>query len=218
MFDKSAIILAGGSSSGFEADKGTLDLAGKPLVRHVFDAVEGIVDETVIVTDSQQRADAYAKLLPETVKFAVDPKQDQGPLMGALTGFEQAQGKYAMLLPYDAPLVSTELAMLLFDLCVGKSAAIPRNPDNEIMPLCAAYQTKVALEATKKAADEGAVNLERMVGELRGVRYISTMVIEQIDPQLQSFFSVNTPLDLKRAAGMLQAQSKMANVKGKKKK
>jgi molybdopterin-guanine dinucleotide biosynthesis protein A len=213
LLDKSVIILAGGTSRGFDADKGTLELGNKPLIRHVFDAVESIVDEVIVVTNLQERADVYAKLLPENVKFVLDSKEAGGPLVGALTGLEAAQGKYSMLLPADAPFVSTDLAILLFDLCIGKSATMPRNPDNEIEPLCAVYQTKVAIEAAKIAEEEGASDLETMVEKLRGVRFISTMVIEQIDSELRSFFSVNTPMDLKRAAVMLQSKNKNPKTK-----
>jgi molybdopterin-guanine dinucleotide biosynthesis protein A len=43
-----------------------------------------------------------------------------------------------------------------------------------------------------------------MVDKLRGVRYVSTLVLRQLDPELKSFFNVNTPLDLKRAEAMLK--------------
>ena len=204
MLNKSAIILAGGSSGRFEEDKGMIELEHEPLIRYVYKAVRGLVDEVIIVTDSQERADRYAEVLPDTVKFVLDSRESKGPLIGAITGFEAAQGKYSLLLPYDAPFVSQEVISLLFDCGIGKTAAIPRNPDSEIEPLCAVYQTKLVLETAKKVADEGAVDLQTLVEELRGVRFISTMVIEQIDPQFRSFFSVITPLDLRKAVVMLQ--------------
>ena len=98
MLERSAIILAGGTSKGFPEDKGTLLLDNKPLIRRVFDIVEPIVDEVIIVTNTQERVDLYTKLLPETAKFAIDNQKTQGTLMGAITGFEAAEGKYSLLL------------------------------------------------------------------------------------------------------------------------
>jgi molybdopterin-guanine dinucleotide biosynthesis protein A len=46
------------------------------------------------------------------------------------------------------------------------------------------------------------------VDELRGVRYISTLVLRQLDPKLRTFFNVNTPLDLRRAEFMLRQLKK----------
>ena len=218
MLEKSAIILAGGTSAGFPQDKGTMLLDNKSLIRRVFNIVDPIVDEVIIVTDKQERADLYAKLLPETAKFAIDTQKGKGPLIGAITGLEAAQGNYSIILPYDSPFVSEELATLLFDLCIGKTAVVPRNPDNEIEPLCSVYQTKLVLETAKRVAEEGAVDLQTVVECLRGVRYISTMVIEQIDPDLRSFFSVNTPVDLKRAVVMLQGTTRSSIAKAKRSK
>jgi molybdopterin-guanine dinucleotide biosynthesis protein A len=215
LLEKSAIILAGGSSAGFPQDKGTMLLEDKTLIERVFDIVDPIVDEVIIVTNTQERADLYAKLLPETAKFAIDKEKGKGPLMGAITGFEAAQGKYSIVLPYDSPFVSEELAALLLDLCIGKTAVIPRNPDNEIEPLCSAYQTKLVLETAKQVSEEGATDLQTMVEKLRGVRFLSTMVIEQIDPELRSFFSVNGPVDLKRAVVMLHGKPNASKTKTK---
>jgi molybdenum cofactor guanylyltransferase len=200
--DKSAVILAGGSSTRFNTDKGVLELDGKPLLNHVIDAVEGLVEEVIVVTNTQDRADAYAKLVSEEVRFVVDVRESKGPLVGALTGFEQANGEYSALLPFDSPFVSTEVLSLLFDCCIGKAAAVPRWTNQDIEPLHAVYHTKQALVAAEEALAANELDMQAMVERLRGVRYISTMVIEQLDPDFKTFFNVNTPLDLKKAAVM----------------
>jgi molybdopterin-guanine dinucleotide biosynthesis protein A len=74
----------------------------------------------------------------------------------------------------------------------------------EIEPLHAVYRTKKALEAAKEALAENELDIQAMVGKMCGVRYISTMVIEQLDPDLRTFFSINTPVDLKKATVMLK--------------
>jgi molybdopterin-guanine dinucleotide biosynthesis protein A len=42
-----------------------------------------------------------------------------------------------------------------------------------------------------------------MIDNLHGVRYVSTLVLEQLDPNLATFFNINTPVDLKKAEAML---------------
>ena len=200
--DRSAIILAGGSSNKFDCEKGQLQLNGKPLLNHVIDAVEGLVDEVVVVTNSQDRADNYALMVSTKVRFAIDVWESKGPLVGALTGFEVANGEYSALLPFDSPFVSRDILTLLFDCGVGKAAAIPRWTNQEIEPLHAIYNTKQALKATKEALAEDQLDLEVMVEKMRGVRFISTMVLEQLDPDLKIFFRIKTPMDLKKAAVM----------------
>jgi molybdopterin-guanine dinucleotide biosynthesis protein A len=198
--DRSAIVLAGGFSSRFGQDKGVQELAHKPLIRHVVDAVSAVVDETIVVAGSQDRVTQYTKVMTTDVQFVVDVCESNSPLIGALTGFGYAHGKYSLLLPFDTPFVSKEVVSLLFELCLNKSAAIPRWPHKYIEPLHAVYQTKAAFEAARSAVAEGKLNMRAMIKKLIGVRYISTLVIQQLDPDLRTFFNINTPIDLKKAA------------------
>jgi molybdopterin-guanine dinucleotide biosynthesis protein A len=202
--DRSAIVLADGSSSRFGQDKGILKIANKPLIKHVIDTVKPVVDEIIMVTSSQDQVMKYAKVVDADAQFVIDSFDSEGPLVGALTGFGSAQGKYALLLPFDTPFVSRDVVSLLFDLCLTKAAVIPRWPNGQIEPLHAVYRTKAALEAAKIAVGEGKLNVRGMIENMRGVRYVSTLVIQQLDPELRTFFNINTPLDLKKAIAMVK--------------
>jgi molybdopterin-guanine dinucleotide biosynthesis protein A len=199
----SGIILAGGFSSRFGQDKGLLQLAGKPLIKHVLDSVQRVVDEKIIVVSLGAQAEKYAKIGGSGCRVLVDSTELHGPLPGALTGLEAATGEYSLLLPCDTPFVSPDVLSLLAELCVNRNAAIPRWPNCYIEPLQAAYRTMAAAEAAAKALCTGEVNMQAMVNKLLGIRYVSTLVIEQIDNQLRTFFNINTPLDLKKAETML---------------
>jgi molybdopterin-guanine dinucleotide biosynthesis protein A len=197
--DRSVVILAGGCATRFNnGDKGLFELNGKPLLNYVVDAVKGLVEDIIIVTNTQERADAYAKIVSAKVSFVLDAEEAKGPLMGALMGFEAAQGEYTLLLPVDSPFVSKEVLELLFDLAPGKAAVIPRNTDMEIEPLHAVYNTAQTLTVIKETLAQDQFDMHSMIERLRGVRYISTMVIEQLDPELNTFTNINTPLDLKK--------------------
>jgi molybdopterin-guanine dinucleotide biosynthesis protein A len=202
--DRSAIVLAGGFSSRFGQDKGVLELANKPLIKHVVDAVKPIVDEVIVVANSQERIAKYAEIVAADVRFTVDSGKPNSPLIGALTGFESAHGKYALLLPFDMPFVSREVVSLLFELCLNKAAVVPRWPDGKVEPLHAVYQTNVALDAARSAMDEGKMDMQAVVERMRGVRYVSTLVIHQLDPDFRTFFNINTPVDLKKAMSMVK--------------
>jgi len=205
---RSAIVLAGGFSKRFGQDKGILALAHKPLLKHVIDGVSPVVDETIVVTNSKERAKKYAKIAPTDVQFVIDVCESRSPLVGALSGFGSARGKYSLLLPFDTPFVSKEVVSLLFELCLNKAAAIPRWPNCQIEPLHAIYQTKLALEAAKSAVAEGKLNVRAMIEKLRGVRYVSTLVLQQLDPELRTFFNINTPADLKKATAMVKPRKR----------
>jgi len=203
--DRSAIILAGGLSGRFGRDKGLLQLANKPLVRHVLDAVKSVVDEETVIVSSKSQAENYAKVVGLNIRVIIDVDGVQSPLVGALTGFKETHGRYALLLPCDTPLVSKDVISLLFELCINRNAVIPRWPNGYIEPLQAVYCTKPALEAAKNALGEKKLNMLSMVDRLRGVRYVSTLVLQQLDPKLSTFFNINTCLDLKRAELLIKA-------------
>ena len=90
--DKSAVILTEGFASKVSQDKAILEFAGKPLIRHVIDAVSPTVEETIVVADSEEKIKRYTKIVGEKARFAVDTYQSQGALTGALTGLNAAQG------------------------------------------------------------------------------------------------------------------------------
>jgi len=202
--DKSAIILAGGFSHRFGQDKGLLQLANKPLIKYVLDAISTLVDEKMVVASSKVQAENYANVLGSDVNVLIDVDDAQSPLVGALTGFKEAHGEYALLLPCDTPLVSRDVISLLFELCINRNAVIPRWPNGYIEPLQAVYCTKPAYEAAKNALSEGKLNMQSMIDRLRSVRYVSTLVLQQLDPELRTFFNINTPLDLRNAENMLK--------------
>ena len=202
--ERSAIILAGGFSSRLGRDKGLVQLSNKPLVKHVTDKTKDLVDERLVVVSSSVQAERYLNILGEDADVLIDDAGGQGPLAGAATGFERAKGKYSLLLPCDTPFVSRDILHLLLELCINRNAAVPRWPNRYIEPLQAAYCTRPALEAARNALLSGKLNLQTMVDKLQKVRYVSTLVLEQLDPRLRTFLNVNTVLDLKKAEVMLK--------------
>ena len=202
--NKSAVILAGGFSRRFGSDKGLVTLLGKPLVLHVIDQVSNLVDEVLLVISSEIQKRNFDNILENRAKLVMDKDKSQSPLVGTITGFETAKGEYSLLLACDTPLVSRKVIQFLLDLGTNRSAAIPRWPNGYIEPLQAVYHTKSALTAAKTALAQGNRNMQSMIDNLKEVCYVSTMVLEQLEPNLSTFFNINTPQDLKKAESILK--------------
>lgn len=201
---KAVIILAGGLSTRFGQDKCLRKLVGKPLVMHVLDRVAAVATERVIVVGSEDQREKLSTPLKLEAKIVVDKYTDHSPIIGALTGFEALRAEHALLLPCDAAFVSSEIAMLLLDLCIGRSAVIPRWPDGKIEPLQAAYDVKSAAQAVRTALDEGKRDMLGMIAHMQGIRYISTLVLQQYDTKLNTFLNINTVEDWRRAESILK--------------
>lgn len=204
MLSRAAVILAGGLSKRFGQDKCLIRLANKPLILHVVDRISALVDEIAVVVGSSSQEEMFSASLKSKFKVLVDKLNVQSPLVGVLTGFENLSADYSLLLPCDMPFISRQIATLLLDLCVGKGATIPRWPNGYIEPLQSTYHVKSAINAAQKALGEGKLNLASMIDNISGVRYVSTLVLQQFDPKLLTFFNVNTPADFKRAESMLK--------------
>jgi molybdopterin-guanine dinucleotide biosynthesis protein A len=203
---KSAIILAGGLSSRFGQDKGLLQLAGKPLIRYVLESVDEVVDEKIVVVSCEGQVEKYLRAVGLGAKIVVDNIDARSPLIGAITGFEEAFGEYSLLIPCDTPFISRDIILLLLELCVCRNACVPRWPNGHVEPLQAVYRTKPALEASRAAFYARGFDMRAMLNRLHCVRYVSTLVLEQIDSELRTFFNVNTPQDLRRAEFTLNHQ------------
>jgi molybdopterin-guanine dinucleotide biosynthesis protein A len=201
---KSAIILAGGFSKRFGQDKGLVELAGKPLILHVFDRIFHVVNETIVIVSSSEQREAFERLLSCRANIVVEESEPHSPLAGALTGFRNVQSECSLLIPCDTPFISSEIASLLLDLCTNRNAVIPRWPNGYIEPLQAAYRTKPASVAAENALKQNKLDLRSMIANLKGVRYVSTLMLKGIDPELLTFFNINTPEDLKKAEVLIR--------------
>lgn len=205
MRDRTAIILAGGSSQRLKAEKGLINLAGKPLILHVIERIEDLVDEIIVCVKTDTQLSLYSQVLPKKSKLVSDIQGfPEGPLTGTLTGLMNAKGKYSLILPCDTPFISKKVASLLFDVAVGVDAAIPRWPNGYIEPLQTVYMTKPALEAARRAINDNNLKMQSMISLLKRVRYISTIVIREIDPKMLTFLNINTPLELRRAESLIR--------------
>lgn len=196
----SAIILAGGFSKRFGLDKGILKIAGISLMNHVVKKVNSIVDEIIIVTNSNKKIKLYSKEISEfKVDFFLDIYKEIGPLAGALTGLKNSQGDYSLIVPFDTPFLSKKILKLLFKLCKEKSAVIPRWPNGHIEPLHSVYHTKEAFNAATDAINNNEKKVRSIIQRLQKVSYISTEILRLYDPKLLTFFNINTPSDLELA-------------------
>jgi molybdopterin-guanine dinucleotide biosynthesis protein A len=92
-----AIVLAGGTSSRFRANKGIATLAGKPLINNAVDAIRKNMDDPIVVTSSDERVAKYTTILSDSAKFVEGTRESNAPLIGALTGFDVVSGKYTLV-------------------------------------------------------------------------------------------------------------------------
>lgn len=150
-----AVILAGGAGRRMHgADKGLVELDGRPLVAHVMAALAGQVDRVLI--SANRNTAAYRAWAP-VVTDGVDG------FAGPLAGIAAAMARYpeypVVSVPVDCPAPPG-------DLVDGLRAALARAPEaacavvhdgERLQPLFALYRPGLAAAAARALRDNGAV-------------------------------------------------------------
>ena len=203
--DRSAVLLPVDQSEApgqedFQIELNKLN--GTPIIERVASTIGALVDEVIIVADSEKHSEDYARFVSPDVKIIVNSKEKNGSLSNAQAGFKISNGKYCLLSSLEFVLVSPNIVDLFFDLCQGKTAVIPRWPNQQLETLQAVYHVKTALEAGKLAIERGKYDLEAMVEHMSGVRYISTLALQEFDPELKTLFRARTQVDLRMAENL----------------
>ncbi len=204
----SAIILSGGASVLFGKNKGLADLLGKPMIAYAVDMAAPLVNEVLVVTDNENDQEELSEALDPSVEVLVDEVDLRSPVAGAFTGFKHAKGEQSLLLSCDTPLISGDVISFLLEASGNHSLIIPRWSTGLTEPFQAIYNTKAAYEASLATVELKEPKIDDMITRLRNVLYISTDVIAQLDPKLNTFLKVNTLADLQRMKTILRGKAK----------
>lgn len=148
--DVSGLILAGGGSRRFGTDKAQYPVAGRRMIRRVYDALVPLV-QTVYVS---VRSSDQTVHLP-AVERVVDRYADAGPLAGLHAGLHAASTPWVLVVACDLPFLTTSVLHRL--IAARPDAARPvvaRTPDDRWQPLCACYPTSAVAVAEELLRQE----------------------------------------------------------------
>lgn len=186
--DCTALILAGGDSRRMGQDKATLVLDGKSLLERVTGTMQAIFPR-VIVSVRQPRVGLELRQVCDEVTAS-------GPLAGLVAGLAQADTPWVFAVACDMPFVSPALVVKLADFRAGHQAVVPMVGGHP-QPLAAFYAAS-ALEAMRTSLASGDLSLRGMLGKL-DVCFVDEAELRACDPQLRSFFDLDTPQDVAAA-------------------
>jgi molybdopterin-guanine dinucleotide biosynthesis protein A len=205
---RAAIVLAGGGSSRFGSSKALAVLAGKPMICHVTWRLSNVVDEILVIIGHGESRAQYKAVLPSSVRVMNDEQEGKTPLIGIVTGLGAASSPYVLVSACDIPFVNEEVVKLLFQRASGADAAIPRWRNGDIEPLEAVYRTASTLKAARATLVPSGLPLREMIRKLAQVVYVSVEDdIGRVDPDLRTFFNVNTREDMAFAEKLHTAES-----------
>lgn len=186
--------------------KALIKLWDKPLLLHVTEKVLGLTHEIIVVIGKNHELEKYAAVLPSRVTLLKDPVDGKGPLLGILTGMKNMRSEYVLVLPCDVPFVRRDVLRRLLRKAQSVDAAIPQWPNGDIEPLQAVYRVSSALPAAESALGREELLILDMIKRLDKVVYVSTDEIRNFDPELITFFNINSREDLITAEKMVWLQ------------
>ena len=194
------IILAGGRSRRLGRDKAVEPFDGQPLIRRVIERVTPLTDEIVVVVADAARGHALG--LDADHRVAVDIYPDGGSLGGIFSGLSAAANDWGLVVACDMPFLNRQLLEYMLAQRADYDAVVPQ-PGAFPEPTHALYSRACLphIEARLQAND---LKISGFFDDVR-VRYLEEGEVRQFDPQLLSFFNVNSPEDLARAHALAAA-------------
>lgn len=197
----SALILSGGHGSRMGRDKGLVELGHVPLVKYVADVVSAMADE-VVISVAKGRRESYSDVLGDKFRFVEDHQEGIGPLEGLVRGLDAARGEYVLVSPCDTPFLKKRVCEAIVEAASEKDGAVPKTGREHLEPLHGAYLRKPCAGAFKQALARGGRTPTHAYRTL-DIVFLDESAIREIDPELQSFWNINSPEDLERAEGQL---------------
>ena len=186
IMDCTALILAGGDSRRMGQDKAALVLDGKTLLESIAATMQSVFPR-VIVSVRRERAGL-------NVPQVYDEQVASGPLAGLAAGMKAAATPWLFAVACDMPFITPAVIEYLAGQRADSQAVVPL-VHGYPQPLAAFYSTS-CLDIVESILNGNGKHSVRALLERLQVRYVSEEQMLAVDPQLRSFFDLDTPQDV----------------------
>ena len=189
------VLLAGGAGTRFGgAAKGLIQLGTERVADGPLRALAAVCGDVVIAANDP----AAASWFPAR-RVVRDRVAGLGALGALETALRAAGGRIVVVCAWDMPFVTAAiLAQLAAVVEAGASCCVPMHIDGQLEPLCAAYAASCAPVASE-LLDYGERAAHALIDAVAGSHWSIATTLSP-DDAARTFFNVNTPDDLRRAA------------------
>ena len=183
------VILAGGQNKRFAGTNKAFKQVGKASIfEHIYGIFRELFDQILLVTNQPE------KYLAWDIPMATDLIDIRSSLTGLHTGLFHTATPYAFFAACDTPFLKKEVVQVVLNAIEPNLDIVVPQTELGYEPLCAAYSRHCLLEKRQ-------FQIQRLFKTMRTLK-ISETTLRDIDPDLISFFNINTPEDLERARQM----------------
>jgi len=199
-------ILSGGESRRFQrhgskSDKALEIVDGKRMIEWVMDTAYQVSDEVVLVVKDEEKVRLYSEIFskeyPDLLIVADMSGFGHSPLVGLATGARSIGDDLILVLPCDTPYVKEDVLKLLADKADDFDATLPLWPDGKIETLIAVYKRDHVLLCYPALLSLGRRRPDDIVRASKRSYLVNVENIREFDRELNSFFNINYPKDIK---------------------
>ncbi|MBW1820333.1 MAG: molybdenum cofactor guanylyltransferase [Deltaproteobacteria bacterium] len=196
-FPCTGVILAGGMNTRFSGqDKAFLSVGGKRIIDHLYSIFNALFEDIILVTN-----DPY-KYLEWDIKIVTDIFPVRSSLTGIHAGLFYALNPFAYFAACDTPFLKRELVEIIINSIEQRVDVVIPETAAGLEPLCAVYSKK-CLKPVEQQIIQNKFKIQQLL-QKRRVKKIAENILREKDPDLMSFFNINTPQDQEKAEKMLE--------------
>ena len=191
-YSLTGVILTGGLNKRFSGrNKAFIKVGGLRILDRIFRIFSALFEEVILVTNSPL-------LYLEWDAYIV---RDFFPVRSALTGIHAglffASYPYTFFSACDTPFIKKALIEAIISCIEPKVDIVVPETSAGLEPLCTVYSKK-RIPTIEKHLDQNKLKIQNIFKGAR-IRKIPESRLLEADPNLSTFFNINTPLDLDRA-------------------
>ncbi len=191
-YECTGVILAGGRNSRLPGIKKTFrEINGIKIMDIIYEIFSLIFDEIIIVTNEPHEFAGWDGLIVR------DIDQSRCSLAGIHAGLYYSSKKHIFVSACDTPFLSKELLHYILSCINSRFDVIIPETEAGLETLCAVY-SRNSLPRIERNLKNRIYMVKKFFKKNR-VKIISVKNIKKFDPEMNSFFNINTPEDLEKA-------------------
>ena len=189
------VILSGGLSTRFNGrNKAFINVGGKRILDRLYTIFSDLFNEIILVTNDPML------FLEWDFTIVTDIFPARSSLTGIHTGLFYMKNQFAFFSACDTPFLKKALVEVLLENIDRNKDIIMPETSAGMEPLCAIY-SKRCLNTAENHIKQNKLKIQRALSSHRLIKIPET-VLRSKDPELTSFFNINSPEDLIRAEAM----------------
>ncbi|MCP4370856.1 MAG: molybdenum cofactor guanylyltransferase [Deltaproteobacteria bacterium] len=194
-FPCTGVILAGGMNTRFSGQcKAFLSVGGKRIIDHLYGIFSALFEDIILVTNDPH------KYLDWDIDIVTDLFPVRSSITGIHAGLFYTLNPFAFIAACDTPFLKKELVKTITSSIEKDVDVVVPETRAGFEPLCAVY-SKNCLKPIEQQIIQNKLRI-RQLFKNRRVKKISEKMLRKQDPDLISFFNINTPQDQKKAEKM----------------